>query len=195
MPQLANIQQVSDGWIKKYVLTYNMENGTQHTYEVASRKSLEDYRAFLEAKGAAPRPDAVSIVGRTANDTLLMIREFRYPLNSWCIAFPAGLVEPGEDLTACADRELREETGYGIVEGTRARALPQAGYSSTGLTDEAVQIIVADIEPKEDAHPEPNELIETFELPVEGIAHFLDTNTTPIGTRAQLMLEALSKRW
>ena len=48
---------------------------------------------------------------QTATGELLLIREFRYPLNSWCIAFPAGLMEPGEDLATCVDRELREETG------------------------------------------------------------------------------------
>ena len=47
-PQLEHIEQVSDGWVKKYVLTYRMPDGTQHVYESASRKNLPAYRALLE---------------------------------------------------------------------------------------------------------------------------------------------------
>ena len=121
-----------------------------------------------------------------------MIREFRYPLNSWCIAFPAGLIDPGEDVLACADRELREETGYAVVEGSTLRMLPQAGYSSTGTSDEAVQVIFVEAEKVAEAHTEPNELIEVFELPIADVRRFLDENKLPIGTRAQLLLEALA---
>ena len=116
VPQLSNIRQVSDGWIKKYMLAYTMPDGSTYEYESASRKSLEAYRAELEgnAVGRACAADAVCIVPQTATGELLLIREFRYPLNSWCIAFPAGLMEPGEDLATCVDRELREETGYAL---------------------------------------------------------------------------------
>ena len=195
-PRLKDIRQVSDGWIKKYILVHEMPDGTLHEYEVASRKGIDAFRALMErnATGQANGPaDAVCIAARTPDDTVLMIREFRYPLNSWCMAFPAGLVEPGEDLIACADRELQEETGYRIVPGSEARALPQAGYSSTGLTDEAVQVVFVEAERAGEPHTEPNELIEVFELPVSDIRHFLDTNTEPIGTRAQLVLEIVAR--
>ena len=95
VPQLSNIRQVSDGWIKKYMLAYTMPDGSTYEYESASRKSLEAYRAELEgnAVGRACAADAVCIVPQTATGELLLIREFRYPLNSWCIAFPAGLID------------------------------------------------------------------------------------------------------
>ena len=194
-PKLIGIEQVSDGWIKKYVLTYRMPDGSTHPYEVASRKKIDDYRALLEANAAGEAPrgaDAACIVARTPNDSLVMIREFRYPLNSWCIAFPAGLIDPGEDVLACADRELREETGYAVVEGSTLRMLPQAGYSSTGMSDEAVQVIFVEAEKVAEAQTEPNELIEVFELPIADVRRFLDENKLPIGTRAQLLLEALA---
>ena len=128
-------------------------------------------------------------VARTPRDTLVMIREFRYPLNSWCIAFPAGLVDQGEDIVECARRELAEETGFEVLEGADVRVLPQTGFSSTGMTDETVQVVFAEAEKAGDAHTEPNELIEVFELPICDVADFLATNTLPIGTRAQLILE------
>ena len=199
-PQLAGIQQVSDGWVKKYVLTYTLPDGSSYEYESASRKGPEAYLAELEgnAHGERAKADAVCIVPQTADGKLLLIREFRYPLNSWCIAFPAGLVEPGESLPACIDRELREETGYALRAdldpAAAIEALPQAGYSSTGLTDETVQVVFAQVERVADAQPEPNEFIEPFLLPIEDVRRFLDENATPIGTRAQLALELFARR-
>ena len=133
IPQLKNIEQVSEGWINKYILTYELPDGTDYVYECTSRKKLEAYRTGLlaNARGEAPRVDAVCIVGETREGTLLMIREFRYPLNSWCIAFPAGLKEPNESIRECVDRELREETGYRLRTDVDepVRLLPQAGFS------------------------------------------------------------------
>ena len=195
-PKLVDIEQVSDGWIKKYVVTYEMPNGSMHPYEVASRKGLEAFRSHLEANAAGQQPnsaDAICIVARTPRDTLVVIREFRYPLNSWVIALPAGLVDPGEDVITCANRELSEETGYEVIPGSAARILPQAGYSSTGLTDETVQVVFVEAERVREAHAEPNELIEVFELAIADVRRFLDENTLPIGTRAQLILELFAR--
>lgn len=193
-PVLESIEQVSDGWLKKYILHYRMADGSQHVYETVSRKGPEAFRAHLEANGRGEAPaiaDAVCIVGRTPQDTLVMIREFRYPLNSWCIAFPAGLVDPGEDLSRCAERELQEETGYSLLPGTAIEPLPQAGYSSTGMSDEQVHVVFAQVEKTGEPHREPNELIEVFELPLAAIPAFLESAEHPIGTRAQLVLELL----
>ncbi len=194
-PKLSNIEQVSDGWLKKYVLTYDMPDGSQHLYEAVSRKGIDEYRSLLEANAAgttARSADAVSIVAKTPRGTLVMIREFRYPLNSWCISFPAGLVDAGEDMASSVHRELLEETGYGILEDSEIRPLPQAGYSSTGMSDETVQVVYVDAEKIADASPEPNELIEIFELPIADIRRFLDENTLPIGARGQLILEGFT---
>ena len=212
-PELIDVEQVADGWVKKYVLTYKLPNGDLYYYHCATRRDDETYRAELERNAAAskaitdalergdalPCPetgtaDAVCVVATTPRDTLVMIREFRYPLNSWCVAFPAGLIDPGEDALTCACRELQEETGYTVPENARTRVLPQAGYSSTGLTDETVQIVFVEAEQSGDAHREPGELIEVFELPISEIRSFLDTNTLPIGTRCQLVLEIFAAR-
>ena len=72
--------------------------------------------------------------------------------------------------------------------------LPQAGYSSTGLTDETVHVVFAQVEKVADAQPEPAEFIEPFLLPIADVPRFLAENETPIGTRAQLVLEAFARR-
>lgn len=199
-PQLEDIELISEGWINKYLLTYRMPDGGTFRYESTSRKKLEAYRAELmrNAEQEAPTPDAVCIVPVLPDKSLLLIREFRYPLNSWCIAFPAGLIEPGEDLAESIDRELREETGYRVrreLGGSALMPLPQSGYSSTGMTEENVQVVIAQVEPQAAGapEPEPTEFIEPFILKREDVAAFLEENATPIGTRCQLLLEAAKR--
>lgn len=197
VPELQGIEQVSAGWINKYLLTYRMPDGSSFTYEGVSRKGPEAFRAALDgnAKGEAPQPDALCIVPRLPDGSYLLIREFRYALNSWCVSFPAGLIEPGETLAECADRELREETGHRVrseLGASAVRPLPQPGYSSTGLAEENVQVAFVEAAPAGDADPEESELIETFTLRCEDIERFLAENRTPIGTRCQLVLWMLA---
>ena len=57
-------------------------------------------------------PGAVVILPVFEDGSVLLERQFRYPLNRVFIEFPAGKIDPGEDPLLCAQRELREETGY-----------------------------------------------------------------------------------
>lgn len=56
--------------------------------------------------------DVVIIVPFLDRKTLVMIKQYRYPLNKVLLEFPAGHVEKGESPLATAKRELQEETGY-----------------------------------------------------------------------------------
>lgn len=192
-PTLLDVEPISGGWIKKYLLKYRLPNGDLFNYESISRKSLEDYKLELQHT-QPPRTDAVSIVALTEDNELLMVKEFRYPVNSWVVAFPAGLLEAGEDLACGIERELREETGYSLIEGMPVRPLPQPGYSSTGMSEESVHIVFTHVKKVDEPHPESMEFIETFTLPLDGVDDFLERNTIPIGTRAQLILELFTMR-
>lgn len=57
-------------------------------------------------------PGAVVILPIMDDGKVLLERQYRYPLQSVFIEFPAGKIDPGEDPLACAKRELEEETGY-----------------------------------------------------------------------------------
>ena len=200
LPQLVDIEQVSTGWIKKYILHYRQPNGSDYYYESVSRKDKEEYlqelRMNAQGGNRGTGADAVCIVPITEDRRLVMIKEFRYPLNSYCIAFPAGLMEKGEDLAESAARELWEETGYAILRNEdgslRTRVLDQAGYSSAGMSGETVQIMYARVEndPSSSQNTEENELIQVFTLPIGQVEDFMAANTTPIGTRAQLILDS-----
>ena len=195
-PALESVETVSTGWINKYHLHYTLPDGRPYTYEGVSRKGPERYEAALEALGntGAPTPDAVCIVPLLPDGSVLLEREFRYPLNSWCVSLPAGLIDAGESLEEAVARELSEETGYRLRAdiAPAVRPLPQPGFSSTGLTEENVQVVFAQVEAAGKARPDSAELIEPFTVARADLRAFLDANQLPIGTRCQLILELLA---
>ena len=195
-PTLESIETVSTGWINKYHLHYTLPDGRPYTYEGVSRKGPERYEAALEALGStgAPDPDAVCIVPLLPDGSVLLEREFRYPLNSWCVSLPAGLIDAGESLEEAVARELSEETGYRLRDdiAPAVRPLPQPGFSSTGLTEENVQVVFAQVEPAGQARPDSAELFEPFTVARADLRAFLDAHQLPIGTRCQLILELLA---
>lgn len=195
-PALESVETVSTGWINKYHLHYTLLDGRPYTYEGVSRKEPERYEAALGALGStgAPDPDAVCIVPLLPDGSVLLEREFRYPLNSWCVSLPAGLIDAGESLEEAVARELSEETGYRLRDdiAPAVRPLPQPGFSSTGLTEENVQVAFAQVEPAGEARPDSAELIEPFTVARTDLRAFLDANQLPIGTRCQLILELLA---
>ncbi|HEU4459670.1 MAG TPA: NUDIX hydrolase [Methylibium sp.] len=79
-------------------------------------------------------PGAVMIVPLLDDGRLVVERQWRYPHHRAFVEFPAGKLDPGEDVFACAVRELAEETGYRAREWARAGVLHNAiSYSDEGI--------------------------------------------------------------
>ena len=57
-------------------------------------------------------PGAVAIVPLFDDNSVLLERQYRYPMHQAILEIPAGKLEFGEDPLLCAKRELKEETGY-----------------------------------------------------------------------------------
>lgn len=74
---------------------------------------------------------AVMVIPLFDDGRVLLERQYRYPIGKVMIEFPAGKLDPNEGALACAERELREETGYSARELTfLTRIHPIISYST-----------------------------------------------------------------
>lgn len=79
-------------------------------------------------------PGAVAIVPLLDDGRLVLVRQYRYPLQCVLLEFPAGKIDPGEAPVVTAVRELAEETGWRAGEVARAGVLHNAAaYSTEGI--------------------------------------------------------------
>jgi ADP-ribose pyrophosphatase len=96
---------------------------------------------------------------------VILIRQYRYPVNAWLWEFPAGSVDAGETPEAAAARECHEEIGRVPATVVRLGALyPTPGYCD----EEMIFYRLSNLEePKTAAEPDEDEDIEvrTFDLP------------------------------
>ena len=76
-------------------------------------------------------PGAVAIVPLLDDGRVVVVRQFRYPIAKSIIEIPAGKLDTGEDILACARRELQEETGYSAREWAFACEIHNAAAYST----------------------------------------------------------------
>ena len=76
-------------------------------------------------------PPAAALVPFVTDESILMVRQFRYALGRETLEIPAGKLEPGEEPQTGIRRELLEETGYeaGSIEPLYTFA-PAIGYSN-----------------------------------------------------------------
>jgi ADP-ribose pyrophosphatase len=121
-------------WLNMFNVDYIDQDGRHRSWQIASRSKSPKCitRQFN-------MPDAVVIVPfHTAENKVVIIKEYRVPLADYEYGFPAGLIDPGETVEQTAQRELQEETGL-IV--TRFLKISAPLYSSTGMTDESVAMV------------------------------------------------------
>lgn len=139
--------------------------------------------------GEIRRPDAAIIVPyhRQAGK-LVVIREFRVPVGDFQYGFPAGLLDPGEDLAAAAGRELHEETGLDLV---RVYRHSPAVFSSAGITDEAIAMVFAEVEGTPGTQRnEDSEEIEVLLMDRDDVRELLRRNGIVFGARSWLVMDA-----
>lgn len=136
MDRIQNAQKRTDNpYLNLYEVEAIRRDGGTMPYYVASRRKTTD---TLKAVTKDNHPDGVVIysVYGEKKDKLVLVRQFRYPVNDYVYEFPAGLVEPGEDMLAAGVRELYEETGLTFCP-VPAGCYSTPFYTSVGMTDES----------------------------------------------------------
>ncbi|MCO7176650.1 NUDIX hydrolase [Sporolactobacillus kofuensis] len=109
-------------------------------------------------------PGAVAIIAVDEDGKLLLVRQYRYPLDSIIFEIPAGKLEPGEDPDDSARRELEEETGYQCREMKKIASF----YSSPGFSDELLHIYFTDsLIKKGEQHLDQDEFLEVRAVDLE----------------------------
>jgi ADP-ribose pyrophosphatase len=76
-------------------------------------------------------PGAVAVIPVLDDGRIVMVRQYRHAVGQILLELPAGKIDPGEPVLACAVRELREETGYTAREWARAGGFHNAAAYST----------------------------------------------------------------
>ena len=106
------------------------------------------YLNLLERDGwkFASRSNAsgvVVLVAVTSDEEIILVEQYRKPVEALVIELPAGLVgdlaDPDEPVLLAAARELEEETGYAA---TNLEVLMTC-HSSAGMSDEMISFVLA----------------------------------------------------
>lgn len=104
-----------------YVDRIELADGTETTREVVTH------------------PGAAAIVPILADDSIILVRQYRHAVSDDLWEIPAGKIDPGEDPLSCARRELREETGYVAKTWTELATF----YTTPGFSNERITLFRA----------------------------------------------------
>ena len=116
-------------FLSLYELDAIRRDGGHFSYYMASRTGkAEDLKALTQQN----RPDGV-VIYATYEDKVVLVKQYRYPIGGYIYEFPAGLVEPGENVENAACREIFEETGLSLT----VKHTAPAYFTTVGMTDES----------------------------------------------------------
>ncbi len=123
--------------------------------EIATGK--KSFREIVHHSGG------VVIAALKDENTILAVKQFRYPLKQTIVELPAGKLESGENPDLAAARELEEETGY------KAKNWKSLGfiYTSPGYSDEKLHLYLATDLEFVGEHPDDGEILKVYEFPLD----------------------------
>ena len=149
-------QQIYNGRaVKLRVDTVQMLSGRETTREIVEHS------------------DCVAIIAMDANDNVLLVNQFRTPVEKELLEIPAGGIETNEDPATTVRRELREETGY------LPRRVERLGgfYSTPGYCTEYLYLYLATDLILSQLYAEDTESIRLSRVPVSQIPSLITSGS------------------
>jgi ADP-ribose pyrophosphatase len=105
-----------------------------------------------------------AVVPVTGGGDVVLVRQWRQPLDAFTLELPSGGVDAGEEPGQAARRELFEETGYGAETLEHLASV----HTSTGRSTEICHLFRCEaVMDERGPRPEPTEIIKVVELPFE----------------------------
>lgn len=173
--ELLRMEKVKDGkYLKNYELTYINKAGREKKYEIVSRSEISGPEMLGQ------RMSGVSIVAYH-EDKMLLLKEFRMGVNRFVYNLCAGMINEGESLEECIQRELYEETGLSVK---RIRNILPPSFSAVAFSDVKTQIAFVDAEGSFEDHTSENEQIVANFYTKEEVRELLETEE--FSSRAQM---------
>ena len=108
----------------------------------------------------------IAVIPVDADDSVLLVKQYRRAVDKELLEIPAGGIDPGEDAEAAVIREMQEEIGY------RPDRIERLGgfYSTPGFCNEYLSLFLAtDLVPSR-LHAEDTDGIEVVRVPVSELA-------------------------
>ena len=141
MAIITDIRQLTfNRFVNLFHLKGKNTKGFEANYFVAARsKDIEGLKITTRRND----PDGVAIYSLYGEkkDRVVLVRQYRYPIDDYVYEFPAGLCEPGENFREAAVRELYEETGLKLTPVEAPRELEEPRFTTVGMTDESVATV------------------------------------------------------
>ncbi len=173
-PKILTREEVSDSHLFKVDrVELQFSNGEQRTYE------------YLKAGEHA----AVIVVALLDENTVVLIEEYGAGVDRYELGLPKGRVDPGETILEAANRELKEEAGYGAKDLICLKSMAQSPSYMQHYTH---VVLARGLYPEKLVGDEPEEL-PVYRLPFDDLASVVaKENLTEARTIAALYL---AKEW
>ena len=105
----------------------------------------------------------VGVIPITKDREVIMVKQYRKPIEKVSLEIPAGKLDYGEDPYECGVRELEEETGY------KTHNIQSLGkfYSTPGFTNEILYLYMATDLYEGKVHLDEDEFLNTERIPLD----------------------------
>lgn len=113
----------------------NVQGGHSDYYMASRSKDIANLK-LTTCQNKADGVVVFSVYGEK-KDQVVLIRQYRCPLDDYIYEFPAGLVDAGETFKEAGIRELKEETGLDFSPVMADDMYCKPYYMTIGMTDES----------------------------------------------------------